>query len=91
MRRVIWMFGVAAAAAYVAAASRTEPASEEIGVDPIAATSTKAGLKVRAQIDSNRYPAGLKISEQVATLNLERDDFHASARHQLNQLVCDRP
>jgi len=36
-------------------------------VDLIAAT----------HIDSNRYPAGIKISDkQLAELNIERDSFH---------------
>jgi len=51
--------------------------SHQVIVDLIAATSTKAGLKVRAQIDSNLYPSGLKVSDQqVAALHIERDAFH---------------
>jgi len=51
--------------------------THQVIVDLIAATSTKTGLKVRAQIDSNRYPPGLKISDQeVAALHLKRDAFH---------------
>ena len=42
----------------------------------LTATSTKTGLKVRAQIDSNLYPSGLKVSDkQVAALHIERDAF----------------
>lgn len=59
--------------------------SHQVIVDLIAATSTKAGLKVRAQIDSNLYPAGLKISNQeVAALNLERDDFHGEWNYRIS-------
>ena len=51
--------------------------SHQVIVDLIAATSTKTGLKVRAQIDSNLYPSGLKVSDkQVAALHIERDAFH---------------
>ena len=51
--------------------------THQVIVDLIAATSTKTGLKVRAQIDSNRYPPGLKISDrEVAALHLKRDAFH---------------
>ena len=46
-------------------------------MDLIAATSTKAGLKVRAQIDANLYPPGVKVSDQeIAALHIERDAFH---------------
>ena len=51
--------------------------SHQVIVDLISATSTKTGLKVRAEIDSNLYPAGTKISDQqVAALSIERDAFH---------------
>ena len=39
--------------------------SHQVIVDLIAATSTKTGLKVRAQIDSNLYPSGLKVSDKT--------------------------
>ena len=69
-------------------------------VDLIAATRTKTGLKVRAQIDSNLYPSGLKVSDkQVAALHIERDAFHGEMELQdlaagickLNHLFCDSP
>ena len=51
--------------------------SHQVIVDLIAATSTRAGLKVRAEIDSNLYPQGIKVSDdQIAALNIERDPFH---------------
>jgi hypothetical protein len=58
--------------------------SHQVIVDLIAATSTKAGLKVRAQIDSNRYPPGLKVSDkQVAELNIMRDAFHGEWNYKI--------
>lgn len=43
----------------------------------IAATTTEAGLTVQCQLDTNRYPAGRKISEeQMATLSIRPDAFH---------------
>jgi transposase len=51
--------------------------SHQVIVDLISATSTKAGLKVRAQIDSNLYPSGVKVSDsEIAALHIERDPFH---------------
>ena len=58
--------------------------SHQVIVDLIAATTTKMGLKVRAQIDSNRYPSGVKVSDQqLAALNIERDTFHGEWNYKL--------
>jgi transposase len=62
--------------------------SHQVIVDLIAATTTKAGLKVRAQIDSNLYPSGLKVTDkQVAALHIEHDDFHG----EWNYKILPRP
>lgn len=46
-------------------------------VQLIAATKTKTGLKVRCRLDENEYPKGIKISdEEMATINIKRDEFH---------------
>lgn len=46
-------------------------------VSLIASTRTKAGLRVRCELDRKRYPKGRKISEQeLETLQLERHKFH---------------
>jgi transposase len=43
----------------------------------IAATTTKAGLTVQCQLDTNTYPAGRKVSdEEMATLSILPDSFH---------------
>ena len=43
----------------------------------IAATTTDAGLKVRAEIDENKYPKGVKISDaEFAAVNLTPHAFH---------------
>jgi len=40
-------------------------------------TTTKEGLTVKAMIDKNTYPTGIKISdEEFNKLNIIRDDFH---------------
>jgi hypothetical protein len=47
-------------------------------VQLIAATTTDAGLKVRAELDENKYPKGVKISDsQLAAVNLSPHAFHA--------------
>jgi Rhodopirellula transposase DDE domain len=46
-------------------------------VQLIAATTTDAGLKVRAELDENKYPKGVKVSDaQLATVNLSCHSFH---------------
>ena len=51
--------------------------SHEVIVNLIKATQTAQGLRVDAAIDTNLYPAGVKVSdEQIAQLNLTKDSFH---------------
>jgi hypothetical protein len=51
--------------------------THQVIVKLIAATKTAAGLKVRAQLDTHRYPKAVKISPaQMATLNLRPSRFH---------------
>jgi transposase len=46
-------------------------------VQLIAATTTKTGLEVRSELDTNAYPAGVKITDdQMSRINLQRHDFH---------------
>ncbi len=43
----------------------------------IAATTTETGLKVRAELDENKYPKGIKVSDaQLASVNLSPHSFH---------------
>ena len=51
--------------------------SHEVIVNLIAATTTKAGLKVRCQVDKQSYPAGTVVSDaELAQVNLHPADFH---------------
>ena len=46
-------------------------------VELIAATTTGAGLKVRAQLDEGKYPKAIKISNaQLAEINITPHSFH---------------
>ena len=43
----------------------------------IAATTTAAGLTVRAELDENKYPKGVKITDaELAAIKLTRHAFH---------------
>ena len=52
-------------------------ASHEVIVDLIGATTTRTGLKVRAELDRGAYPTGVKVSDaELATVPLTRHDWH---------------
>jgi hypothetical protein len=58
--------------------------SYEVIINLIAATTSKTGLAVRSKLDSNTYPAGVKISDQqMAELRLKRDVFHGDWNYKL--------
>ena len=51
--------------------------SHEVIIQLIAATTTKTGLKIQAELDPGSYPTGIQISdEELAAVNLRRADFH---------------
>ncbi len=48
-----------------------------IVIELIANTTTKTGLKIRCELDSNTYPKGISgLDAEMATLNMTRDLFH---------------
>jgi hypothetical protein len=58
--------------------------SHEVIIQLIANTTTKAGLKIRAELDAGHYPTGTVVSdEQLAALNLKRADFHGEWNYSL--------
>ena len=51
--------------------------SHEVIVNLISATRTKNGLQIQCQIDTNSYPKGKKVSDDIMdSLNIQRDFFH---------------
>jgi len=51
--------------------------SHETIVNLIAATTTRKGLKVRAELDSRPYQKGIKVTDkEFATIRISRDKFH---------------
>jgi hypothetical protein len=58
--------------------------SHEVIINLIAATASKAGLSVKSELDSNTYPAGVKVTDQqMAELRLRRDTFHGEWNYSL--------
>jgi hypothetical protein len=51
--------------------------NHEVIVSLIANTTTKAGLRIKAELDAGQYPTGLKVTdEQMRALNLFPANFH---------------
>ena len=58
--------------------------SHDVIVSTIAATTTRAGLTVRAGLDPGSYPEGVKITdEQMTALPLDRHDWHGDWNYTL--------
>ena len=53
--------------------------SHEVIVNLIAATTTRKGLTVRAEIDEAQYEKGIKVTDaEFAAIQIARDDFHGA-------------
>jgi hypothetical protein len=63
---------------YISANWRGRPLTSLVAiVNLIAATTTKTGLRVRAEIDKGRYPQGVEVSDkEMARLRLQPHRFH---------------
>ena len=62
---------------YISLNGRGQPlVSHEVIVNLIA-TTTRKGLKVRAEIDDAQYEKGIKVTDtQLAAIRIARDQFH---------------
>lgn len=51
--------------------------SHAVIVNLIAATTTKTGLNIRCELDTQAYPTGIVVTDdEMAQVNLKRNDFH---------------
>ena len=58
--------------------------SFETIVSLIAATGTSTGLKVHAELNKERYAAGIKVSdEELAQIKIRRDKFHGDWNYEI--------
>ena len=67
--------------------------SHQTIVQLIAATTTKAGLTVRSELDTNVYPKGRKVDDaELDAINLHRHDFHGewnyTIKSQSDAVIC---
>ena len=62
--------------------------SHEVIVNLIASTTTRSGLHVCSQLDTGKYPKGIKVSQaEFATIRLRPDAFHGD----WNYSITPRP
>jgi hypothetical protein len=58
--------------------------SHEVMVNLIAATTTRTGLKVRSELDTTAYPAGLTVRDaEMEALHLRTEAFHPEWNYSL--------
>ncbi|MGW0886187.1 ISAzo13 family transposase, partial [Streptomyces sp. NPDC002671] len=63
--------------------------SHEVIVQSIAATTTRTGLRVMAELDTNTYPTGVAIDDaEMAALPLTRHIFHGDWNYALHPQPC---
>lgn len=59
--------------------------SHEVVVELIAATTTRKGLRVRAELDPALYPTGVEVTDaQIEALSLRRHAFHGEWNYDLS-------
>jgi Rhodopirellula transposase DDE domain len=57
-------------------------------VELVASTTTKTGLTVRCELDSRRYPKGIKVSDdEMASINIKGDAFHPEWNYTISPSV----
>jgi len=66
--------------------------SHEVIVEPIGATRTQTGLRVRAELNRGRYPLGVKVSdEELAAVPLARHEFHGEWNYSMQPAAEEPP
>lgn len=59
--------------------------SHEVIVNLIAATTTRKGLKVQAELDSSYYPKGIKVTDdELKAIQIKRDEFHGEWNYSIH-------
>ncbi len=62
--------------------------SYRVIVDLISATTTRTGLTVRCELDSNAYPKGIVVSDrEIAEINITRDAFHGEWNYTISPIT----
>ncbi|SRR6266511_4377141 len=66
--------------------------SHEVAVNLIGATATREGLTVHAELDPNRYPQGVKVTDQeLAALRIKHHTFHGEWNYTIQPATRTTP
>jgi hypothetical protein len=66
--------------------------SYQVIVNLIAATTTATGLTIRCELDANKYPKGVAVSDQaMAALNIEPAPFHGEWNYTIKPTAHTNP
>jgi DDE family transposase len=58
--------------------------SHEVIINMIAATTTRRGLLIQAELDTGRYPTGITLpDDELAAINLKPADFHGDWNYRI--------
>ena len=58
--------------------------SRAVVVNLIGSTRTKTGLRIQAELDTNRYEQGIKVTDdEMQSVRLERDKFHGDWNYRI--------
>jgi hypothetical protein len=64
--------------------------SHEVVINSIAATTTRAGLRVHAELDTDSYPTGVEVSdEEIAAVPITRHRFHGDWNYTVHPAAAD--
>jgi hypothetical protein len=59
--------------------------SHEVIINLISNTATKQGLIIKAELDRETYPTGIKVTdEQLAAVNMTPDTFHGEWNYSIH-------
>jgi transposase len=62
--------------------------SHEVVINSIAATTTRAGLRVHAELDTGAYPTGIEVSDgELAAVPITRHRFHGDGNYTLHPVA----
>ena len=60
--------------------------SHEVIVNLIANTTTRSGLRVQAELDTDRYEPGIKVTDaELAAVRIRKNDFHGDWNYAIRQ------
>ncbi len=66
--------------------------SHEVAVNLIGATATREGLTVHAELDPNRYPQGVKVTDQeLAALRIKHHTSHGGWNYTIQPATRTTP